>query len=198
MLDRLEAHPDLPEEVQADVATLIDARPDLLRRFEQVADMAASGGRSRIHGDYHLGQVLVAQNDVAIIDFEGEPGRTLEERRAKSSPLRDVAGMLRSFDYAAALALERHVQGPGQISEAALARAQQWQAETRAGFLAAYREHSRGASSLPEDPVLADALLELFLLQKAIYEIRYEMGNRPAWVHIPLRGVLDLLGAPPG
>ena len=155
--------------------------------------MRPSGGRSRIHGDYHLGQVLIAQNDVAIIDFEGEPGRSLAERRAKSSPLRDVAGMLRSFDYAAAMALEEHRQGFDALDERTRARAVEWRDTTSAAFLAAYREHVAGAATTAEDPALSAALLELFLLQKGIYEIEYELGNRPAWLRIPLRGTLDLL-----
>ena len=155
--------------------------------------MRPSGGRSRIHGDYHLGQVLIAQNDVAIIDFEGEPMRSLAERRAKASPLRDVAGMLRSFDYAASMALDRHQQAFGTVGPRAAARVAEWRDETTAAFLAAYREHVAGAATMPEDEALTDALLDLFLLQKAIYEIDYELGNRPAWVRIPLRGVLDLV-----
>jgi maltose alpha-D-glucosyltransferase/alpha-amylase len=184
----------LPEEVGENVAALVAARAELKKRIQRVAKMAPSGGRSRIHGDYHLGQVLIAQDDVAIIDFEGEPSRSLAERRAKSSPLRDVAGMLRSFDYAASMALDRDRQSFGVVGERAQARAEQWRAETVSAFLAAYREHVQGAATMPDDPELADALLELFLLQKGIYEIDYELGNRPAWLRIPLRGVLDLLG----
>jgi len=155
--------------------------------------MAPSGGRSRIHGDYHLGQVLIAQNDVAIIDFEGEPARGLAERRDKSSPLRDVAGMLRSFDYVASMALARHREAFDTAGDRAPARAEQWRKETSDAFLAAYREHVVGAATMPADEALTSALLELFLLQKAIYEIGYELGNRPAWLRIPLRGVLELL-----
>ena len=157
-----------------------------------MAALPPSGGRSRIHGDYHLGQVLIAQSDVAIIDFEGEPGRSLAERRGKSSPLRDVAGMLRSFDYAASMALDLHRASMGEASPRAEARAALWRDETTAAFLAAYREAVAGAATAPDD-ALGAALLDLFLLQKAIYEIDYELGNRPAWVRIPLRGVLALL-----
>ncbi len=199
LLDRLESgRASLPEDVQDDIAALLAARPALLARIGRIAGMAPSGGRSRIHGDYHLGQVLVAQNDLAIIDFEGEPGRSLDERRIKTSPLRDVAGMLRSFDYAASMALDHHAQGFGEASALAIARVAQWREQTTSGFLAAYREHVQGAATLPDDEALVDALLELFLLQKAIYEIRYELGNRPAWVRIPLKGVLDLLKKEPG
>ncbi len=197
-LDRLlarirETRTSLPEDAKQDLATLAGARAGLRRRLDRIAKMAPSGGRSRIHGDYHLGQVLIAQNDVAIIDFEGEPGRGLLERRGKSSPLRDVAGMLRSFDYAASMALDQHRQAFDAAGEQSEERAEQWRKETADAFLAAYREHIAGAATMPEDDALTDALLELFLLQKGIYEIGYELGNRPAWLRIPLRGVLDLL-----
>jgi maltose alpha-D-glucosyltransferase/alpha-amylase len=105
--------------------------------------------------------------------------------------------MLRSFDYAASLALDLHRASFGEVVDRAQARALQWRDETTAAFLAAYREHVAGAATMPEDAALADALLDLFLLQKAIYEIDYELGNRPAWLRIPLKGVLDLLARVP-
>jgi maltose alpha-D-glucosyltransferase/alpha-amylase len=188
-----EAQAALPEETAEEVAALLAARGAIRSRLDRIAAMTPSGGRSRIHGDYHLGQVLIAQNDVAIIDFEGEPGRSLAERREKSSPLRDVAGMLRSFDYAASMALDRHRRTFDAPTDRAEARAAEWRAEASASFLTAYREHIRGAATMPEDQGLADALLELFLLQKGLYEIGYELGNRPDWLRIPLRGVLELL-----
>jgi len=194
LLARLkDARASLPGDLAEDADALISARGELKKRLQRVAKMTPSGGRSRIHGDYHLGQVLIAQDDVAIIDFEGEPGRSLAERRAKSSPLRDVAGMLRSFDYAASMALDRHRESFDAVGEQARARADRWREETTSGFMAAYREHVEGAATMPDDPALSSALLELFLLQKGIYEIDYELGNRPAWLRIPLRGVLDLL-----
>jgi maltose alpha-D-glucosyltransferase/alpha-amylase len=147
----------------------------------------------RHHGDYHLGQVLVKRNDFIIVDFEGEPSRPLEERRAKHSPLRDVAGMLRSFSYAAAVALQQsRRQGPDPRVSAALAR---WQTETSSAFLDAYREQIRGTVSWPSDPRVAAQLIELFSLEKALYELRYELANRPDWVGIPLAAVLSQLDA---
>jgi maltose alpha-D-glucosyltransferase/alpha-amylase len=194
LLERLrEADASLHEGAADDLKALADARGTFRRRLDRLAKMAPSGARSRIHGDYHLGQVLIAQNDVAIIDFEGEPGRGLDERRGKSSPLRDVAGMLRSFDYAAAIALARHSEAFDTGGERAAARAGQWRRETTDAFLAAYREHVADAPTMPADEALTSALLDLFLLQKGIYEIGYELGNRPAWLRIPVRGVLDLL-----
>ncbi len=195
VLDRLsEARPGLPEEARDDVDALLEARPRLLELLRAVGAAAPSGARSRIHGDYHLGQVLIAQADVAIIDFEGEPARSLAERRAKSSPLRDVAGMLRSFDYAASMALENHHRAFGAgDDEAARARVRVWRERVTADFLDAYRAGTSGSPNLPETSDLADGLLRMFLLQKALYEIGYELGNRPAWVGIPLRGALDLI-----
>ena len=179
-----------------EVAELVDAvlgqSDAILARIRASAGMAPSGGLSRIHGDYHLGQVLLAQDDVAIIDFEGEPSRTLAERRAHSSPLRDVAGMLRSFDYAAAMALERHGQSE-PLAERTVARVAAWRRQMIDAFLEAYRDHIGDAASMPQDPGLTQALLDLFLLQKALYETAYELGNRPDWLPIPLRGVLDLM-----
>jgi maltose alpha-D-glucosyltransferase / alpha-amylase len=185
--------PSLPETLRADVERLLSSRDALASRIRRVATMTPSGGCSRIHGDYHLGQVLIAQADLAIIDFEGEPGRTLDERRAKTSPLRDVAGMLRSFDYAASMALDNHLASYDTDGEQARSRVLEWRDKTIADFLGAYWTHVAGAASLPEDEALTNALLDLFLLQKGLYEIGYEIGNRPAWLRIPLAGVLDLL-----
>jgi maltose alpha-D-glucosyltransferase/alpha-amylase len=147
-----------------------------------------------VHGDYHLGQVLWVENDFVILDFEGEPTRSVEERRAKQSPLKDVAGMLRSFHYAAYAGLFAFTQGrPGDFGR--LERwADLWHRRTSAVFLRAYGETVKGAGFLPARPEEFAALLEAFLLAKAFYELAYELNNRPDWVRIPLRGVLELLG----
>jgi maltose alpha-D-glucosyltransferase/alpha-amylase len=176
----------IAEEVLAERYNLID-------RLEAASSMQPSGGRSRIHGDYHLGQVLVTDGDVMIIDFEGEPRRSLAERRAKSTPLRDVAGMLRSFHYAAWTALNRYAEERGEVPDAVRARADQWRSDMSADFVGAYETHIAGASSYPTDPAFADALSGLFLIHKAIYEVGYELANRPDWVEIPLSGIRDLL-----
>ncbi len=194
VLERQRTH--LPDEVLPLAEALLARREDLLARLDRVTGFEPSGALTRIHGDYHLGQVLLAQDDVAIIDFEGEPRRTLAERREKSSPLRDVAGMLRSFDYAAA-ALARHEESFGPASERAVERAEAWRQQAVADFLAAYEGASAGTASLPSDPALKEALLDLFLVQKAVYETSYELGSRPAWVGIPLRGLLELLDRKP-
>jgi maltose alpha-D-glucosyltransferase/alpha-amylase len=175
------------------VSRLLNARDEVRARIEAIGGCAPIGPKTRIHGDYHLGQVLIAQDDVMIVDFEGEPARPLAERREKSSPLRDVAGILRSLDYAAAAAIERFASRTGDVPERIAAAASAWRDRATGDFLVAY------FSTAPE---LAGAagkqrpgLLELFLLQKAFYEISYESANRPAWLLIPVRGVLNLLAA---
>jgi maltose alpha-D-glucosyltransferase/alpha-amylase len=192
LLDRLD-QTRLPDEAAPLAQSLLERRDELLSRLRAVADIAPSFKLSRIHGDFHLGQVLLAQNDVAIIDFEGEPARSLAERRQKSSPLRDVAGMLRSFDYAAMTVASRQRDSFGG-AERGLDRIEHWRQSTMRDFLEAYRGHSKGAASLPDDEAAWQTLLDFFLLHKAIYETGYELSNRPAWIGIPLRGIIELLG----
>jgi maltose alpha-D-glucosyltransferase/alpha-amylase len=152
------------------------------------------GSRSRIHGDYHLGQVLWAEGDFYLLDFEGEPARPLEQRRQKESPLKDVAGMLRSFSYAAYAALFAHTTGGAAEFERLEPWARVWQHWTSAAFLKGYFAAAGGASFVPADPVQRAALLDLFLLDKALYELNYELNSRPDWIRIPLRGLMELLG----
>ncbi|MDQ1902269.1 putative maltokinase [Paracoccus sp. WLY502] len=187
LIARLE-QAQLPDTVAPLVQSLLAQRQALLSRLRAVADLAPGCKLSRIHGDYHLGQVLLAQDDVVIIDFEGEPARTLAERREKSSPLRDVAGMLRSFDYAAMTVIARHDNVEGGRD-----RIETWRQSVMRDFLDAYRRHSEGAANLPSDEGSRETLLDFFLLHKAIYEAGYELSNRPAWIGIPLKGILDLL-----
>ena len=148
--------------------------------------------RTRHHGDYHLGQVLVHENDFVIIDFEGEPGRTLAERRAKHSPLRDVAGMLRSFDYAQWTGLKNAAKSAEDHARL-LPLAREWQAAARRVFLAAYAETASGSGLFASFEDVA-GVLRLFELEKAIYELRYEINNRPDWIHVPLQGIGALIG----
>jgi len=192
-LAMLERHrPQLPSPARDEAQLLIEQRDEL---FTRIGDLSASRDQMlkiRHHGDYHLGQVLIAKNDFIIIDFEGEPGRPLAERRAKGSPLRDVAGMLRSFGYARWTALRR----AGQTQRATDLQARllrQWEIDARREFLSAYESATRG-SGLYADFGSARGLLALFELEKALYEIRYELGNRPGWVSIPLQGALALAG----
>ena len=145
--------------------------------------------KTRIHGDYHLGQVLVVKDDVVIIDFEGEPSRTLGQRRAKASPLRDVAGMLRSFAYAVATARRRIAERLPEVSS----RLNRELIQFSEIFIEAYMESVRGSAVWIEDEGTQRRLLTLFTLSKALYEIDYEAGNRPDWIDIPIEGVLSIL-----
>jgi maltose alpha-D-glucosyltransferase/alpha-amylase len=175
-----------PAPARDEMQELLARRDRLLRHIDRCALPASAPPKTRYHGDYHLGQVLVSKNDFVIIDFEGEPARPLAERRVKHSPLRDVAGMLRSFDYARWTALRRAAQAHGEAERLEpLVRA--WLQAAQASFLQAYDKATGGA--LLES---ARGLLELFELEKALYELRYEIGNRPGWVRIPLLGILAL------
>ncbi len=187
----LKEHADsLPEAIRAQAHEVITARP---RLAEMVANRPTSADglvKIRVHGDYHLGQLLWRENDFSILDFEGEPGRSVEERRAKQSPLKDVAGMLRSFDYAAFNALYRI----GKVHPDALEQlepwARIWRSWMSAEFLKAYRRVA--ASLLPADSTASQQLLDLLRLEKALFELSYELDYRPDWVRIPLMGVLHL------
>jgi maltose alpha-D-glucosyltransferase/alpha-amylase len=178
----------LEGEALATAKALLDARTATEQRLTTMPIDAAGLSKTRIHGDYHLSQVLLTKNDFVIIDFEGEPGRTFDERRAKQSPLRDVAGMLRSFGYAAANGLRNAASSPEELATLApLARA--WEEEARRTFLNAYRTHMTSAGD-------ADAgLLTLFELEKAFYELQYELSNRPDWVSVPLASIRSLQGS---
>jgi len=148
--------------------------------------------RMRVHGDFHLGQVLWTGNDFVIIDFEGEPGRPLTQRRFKRTPLRDVAGMVRSLHYASAAAMRNGKHRPEDV--AMLERwARAWSEWASAAFVAGYLEKAAGTRIVPKKDSDLSLLLEFFLVEKCVYEIGYELNNRPEWVEIPLRGLLSLL-----
>jgi maltose alpha-D-glucosyltransferase / alpha-amylase len=162
-------------------------------------DRLAEGGRgtllTRIHGDFHFGQVLVAQGDAYIIDFEGEPVRELEERRAKTSPLRDVAGLLRSLDYVAVTAsMPDEDISSAQFREVRQSLLDNFHAGAQRAFLDSYWDVTARASQLGLSAGRHGPLLDLFLLEKAAYEVRYEASNRPKWLTIPLRGLSRLAG----
>lgn len=166
---------------------------ELIHEIVETVDEDA-GRCIRHHGDFHLGQVLrTAAGEFMIIDFEGEPARPLDERRRKQSALRDVAGMLRSFSYAAAtLAAEARGDGPSALDPATVElRAGRWERDAREAFLAGYFAGA-AADFLPRDPANARRLLALFEIEKVFYELSYELNNRPDWVGIPLRGVARL------
>ncbi|MGD2073480.1 MAG: maltose alpha-D-glucosyltransferase [Gammaproteobacteria bacterium] len=189
-LERLSAHLGaLPERSRGLAESLCTRRDALLAQLSALVPEHTTATRIRYHGDFHLGQVLVAENDVILIDFEGEPARPLAERARKHSPLRDVAGMLRSFDYAAQVALERVCADRPHDREQLAPRVDDWRQRATQRFLSAYRETATGASFYPADPSHAEALLTLFVIDKALYEVRYELDNRPDWVGVPLEGL---------
>jgi maltose alpha-D-glucosyltransferase/alpha-amylase len=182
----------------AELARKVLARAgDIRGRFQPLRGSRIPGVRIRHHGDYHLGQVLYTGKDFSLIDFEGEPARALSERRLKRSPLRDVAGMLRSFQYAAYAVLFGQVAGivpRPEISPALEQWAGFWNAWVSAAFLRGYVSTAAGAPFVPESRDHLRILLDVYGMDKAMYEIRYELNNRPHWVRIPLIGVLKLLG----
>ncbi len=149
--------------------------------------------KTRYHGDFHLGQVIVAQNDFFIIDFEGEPALPLASRRRKSSPLRDVAGMIRSFDYAAVAAVRQLAEARPAAEPRMTQLADAWRQRAVDGFRAAYRKTMRGCAAYPASKKQAREMTAFFILEKAVYEVSYELANRPAWVDIPLKGILGIL-----
>ena len=182
---------DLPPPVRAAAERLLAMRDSLKGRIAALAPRTLTFTKTRFHGDFHLGQLLVVEHDFIVVDFEGEPFRPLDERRRKHSPLRDVAGMLRSFSYAAAIALDEATgDRPGDRVRAA-AHMTRWERETAGAFLTAYARAAGGASSYPPDPVDVARLTDLFVLEKALYEVRYELGSRPDWVRIPIAGLLE-------
>jgi maltose alpha-D-glucosyltransferase / alpha-amylase len=196
VLDQLAASLEAVPAADRDRANAVLARRAQILAAIEARAAANAGSKIRIHGDYHLGQVLVTRNDFVIIDFEGEPGHSLEQRRAKHSPLRDVAGMLRSFSYVQQSALRSVANNEGEAARLApLARA--WELEVRAAFLSAYDgvagNAAAGGTSLYES-LNVSGLLGLFEIEKALYELRYELGNRPAWAGIPLQGIIDWSG----
>jgi len=166
---------DQPETVFRDLSFVIQHAAKLMDTVEDLAYSGVGSLQTRIHGDFHLGQVLVADGDAYIIDFEGEPAKPLAVRRNKTSPLRDVAGLLRSFHYAVAAAQSPQLRFVPQMSEA---------------FLAAY--HAVETAASPRWIERETGLLDLFLLEKSAYEICYEAANRPAWLAIPLRGFAEI------
>jgi maltose alpha-D-glucosyltransferase/alpha-amylase len=171
---------------------LLMRREEVLRPFDDMEQVASGGCRIRCHGDYHLGQVLVTEGDIMIIDFEGEPSRPLAERRAPSSPLRDVAGMLRSLSYAVLTALGAATLTRPEDIERLAPWAQLWETWVGRTYLQAYVAATKHATFLPVDGESFDAMLTAFLHDKALYELGYELNHRPDWVHIPLAGLLRM------
>jgi maltose alpha-D-glucosyltransferase/alpha-amylase len=176
-------------------ALLLSRRIELFARARAIASAtpADAGQRIRIHGDYHLGQVLRSRGDYVILDFEGEPARSLEQRRAKQSPLKDVAGMLRSFSYAAYAALNAFAQRRPDDARNLEPWVALWQNSVSTEFLRAYRDAiTKTNPDLIPKAAQSQLLLSAYLLEKSLYELLYELDNRPTWVRIPLAGILAL------
>ncbi|WP_454737872.1 maltose alpha-D-glucosyltransferase [Cupriavidus necator] len=183
---------------EADVQTLMDAREALPALVERLAAAAPGSLQTRIHGDFHLGQVLIAQNDTYLVDFEGEPGLPLDWRRRKTSPLRDVAGLLRSLDYAAATVgtdrQERtHTELPPQLAERRAVLLESFRTTANDAFLQSYRQHMEASPAPWVEPEQLQPLLDLFLLERAAYEVDYEAANRVAWIDLPVSGLARLV-----
>ncbi len=194
-LDALKRGMSQLTDLTADAAALLlSQRIDLFARAHVISSMPPeeAGLRTRIHGDYHLGQILRTKADYVILDFEGEPARSLEERRAKQSPLKDVAGMLRSFSYAAYAGLEQFSQRRPEAAKNTEVWARLWQNAVATSFLKAYKLTVSTDPHLIPKPEHAQLLLNAYLLEKSLYELLYELNNRPAWVRIPLAGILAL------
>ncbi|MDR6958534.1 maltose alpha-D-glucosyltransferase/alpha-amylase [Pseudomonas brassicacearum] len=179
---------------QAMVARLLEHKKTVLAHIQALAAKAVGGLRIRVHGDLHLGQVLVIKGDAYLIDFEGEPARPLHERRGKHSPYKDVSGVLRSFDYAAAMAIHLNTVDSTADADAARQRvADRYLKEAREAFVQAYRLAAASLAHEWKDAEGEDAALALFGLEKAAYEVAYEAENRPAWLPVPLHGLVGLL-----
>jgi maltose alpha-D-glucosyltransferase/alpha-amylase len=182
----------LPDDVVECAGLVLSRRRQILDRFRSPGVDSIDGLLTRIHGDYHLGQVLRYRSDFVILDFEGEPARSLAERRAKQSPMKDVAGMLRSFSYAAYATLINFTARRPEDLGRLLPWARLWERSVSAEFLRAYRAASQNSNHVPSDPAAFRQLLDAYLLDKALYELRYEMNNRPTWARIPVEGILAL------
>src|SRR6266566_4858171 len=189
---------DLTENDRQLVDALLSYRESLPARLRELLPERIDAMKIRHHGDFHLGQMLIAKDDVSIIDFEGEPRRSIEDRRRKAAAARDVAGLIRSIDYSATAALERALKSaPDEHGK--LARAlENWREHSVAAFLSAYRSSLSDARLWPQSLEAADRLLDFFMLEKAFYEIEYELAHRPDWLRVPLAGTWRILSRPEG
>ena len=190
---------DLPPPLRREGRSLLGREGQIVARFRWLLDRTIPACRIRCHGNYHLQQILCRGDDFTVIDFEGEPRRSLGERRLKRSPLHDVASMLRSFDYAARRELTDRFDHGAAVHAGARSTEQQWARFWRgsvcAAFLRGYVEIAKPERLVPPDPEVFIPLLDVYLLERAIYELGYELEERPAWIEIPLRAILELLKA---
>jgi maltose alpha-D-glucosyltransferase/alpha-amylase len=187
----------LDDETRIDARAVLDAEDRIVASMSRLLDHRIDALRIRIHGDLHLGQVLHAGRDFVFIDFEGEPSRPPSERRIKRTALADVAGMLRSYQYAVHAGLLAHAERglvPDRATLSALEdRGRVWQAWVTARYLSGYLDETDGSGLVPADRDDLDAMLVAQLLNKALYEVRYDLAHRPDWARIPLRGIAQLI-----
>jgi maltose alpha-D-glucosyltransferase / alpha-amylase len=183
--------------IRNELAGVIRSAPDLRQSLEALRMLPDTGVlMTRAHGDYHLGQILRSSNperpggEWVVVDFEGEPARPLQERRSKQSPLRDVAGMLRSFDYAVQMGYKSYDTDDFMVRNSLRVWSAAWQEAVRREFLGSYRETAAGAAFLPRDEAAFQRILAGFELEKALYELGYELNNRPDWIWVPVQGIL--------
>ncbi len=193
-LDLLATRTSSLDDVSQDKArAILAARDALLARFDAIRALEDAGMRIRVHGDYHLGQVLRTEEDFVILDFAGDPGQSIEERRAKQSPLKDVAGMIRSYGYAAYAALFAfavHAPDDYALLEPWAGTWERWAADA---FVKGYLAGAGGTPLLPQERNALTTFLSAFVLDKALHELGYELHSRPDWVRVPLAGVHKLI-----
>ena len=187
----------IPKDLMPQIQMIASRQADIVARFEAFLRCRLDVVRMRCHGDLHLGQVLYTGKDFIIIDFEGEPARALSERRRKRAALHDVAGMLRSFHYAAMTATIQQLQS-GALGEVNISMmepwANYWQTWACWAFLRSYLKTAGTAPFVPQNFDELKAMLDAFTMEKAIYELGYELNNRPEWLLVPVRGIASLLG----
>ena len=185
---------EFPDSLKSGLSHLLENENRLIGRFDQLARKELGVVLTRTHGDYHMGQVLDTGRDFVILDFEGEPARSLAERRMKHCPLRDVSGVLRSIHYAVSCTVSDPDRGKEEEMRG------EWIEKVSGAFLDGYFSAAgkagaagrRKGAFLPDDPAAVQLLLDVFVLEKALYELKYEINHRPDWVHIPLSGLLQL------
>jgi len=193
LIDEMWRRRDLPERDAESIRALVSQRDAVCARARDLLPESIDAVKIRHHGDLHLGQMLVVKDDVFIIDFEGEPRRTVERRRLKAAAARDIAGLVRSIDYSAGAALARAL-GTAPDEDGRVARAlERWRDLSVSAALAAYHENMSDPRLWPADQAPSGRLLDFFLLEKVLYEIEYELAHRPDWLRVPLAGLARLM-----
>ena len=179
------------------VDRLLALQESLPDRLDAMLPRGIDGLNIRHHGDLHLGQLLIVKDDIFIIDFEGEPRRTIAERRRKAPAARDVAGLIRSIDYSATAAYERALRVGSDDQNRLAAALAEWRDRAVDAFLASYRETTANQRFWPAGPTAVSQILNFFLLEKAFYEVEYELSHRPDWLRVPLTGIIRILSQQP-